>query len=167
MIRQLLKKDADNMLKCLLDKETMQYMQLSQAQQSLEKCQAFIENSFTERNQHFAIVNENDEWVGTISLKNIDHDVGAAEYAIITARSIHGKGVAYSATQELLKYAFHDLGLNRVYLNVIKDNIRANKFYIKCGFEFEGCFRQAIRIGEKLLDLNWYAIIKKDYVWEN
>lgn len=167
MIRRLLEKDAENMLQCLLDDVAMQFMKLSESRQSIEKCRLFIANSFTEKNQHFAIANEHDEWVGTISLKNIDHEVGAAEYAIITARDVHGKGIAFSATQELLNYAFQKLGLNRIYLNVIQDNIRANKFYVKCGFEFEGCFRQAIRVGEKIFDLNWYAILRKDFGCKN
>ena len=162
-----MEKDAENMLQCLLDDAAMQFMKLSESRQSIEKCRLFIANSFTEKNQHFAIVNEHDEWVGTISLKNIDHEVGAAEYAIITAQQVHGKGTAALATRELLDYAFHTLDLNRIYLNVVKENIRANKFYLKCGFAFEGCFRQAVRINGVLHDLNWYAIMKKDCVWEN
>ena len=162
MIRRLLEKDAENMLQCLLDGETMRFMRLRNDRQSIENCKAFILKSFTAQNQHFAIVNEDDEWVGTISLKNIDYEVGAAEYAIITARQVHGKGIAFLATQELLKYALFTLNLNRIYLNVVKENIRANNFYLKCGFEFEGCFRQAVRINGILHDLNWYSTLRND-----
>ena len=161
MIRKLEDKDAVNMLACLSDRENMQYMQIGRNQPTMPKCLEFIRGSFSDSNHHFAIVDAHDEWVGTISLKNIDHELGAAEYAIITARQVHGKGYAFTATKELLEYAFSELGLNRVYLNVLKENIRANKFYSKCGFEYEGCFRQAIRIDGVLRDLNWYAILKK------
>lgn len=162
MIRKLQIKDAERMCKCLSDKENVKFMQIGQEPFTNEKCEAFIEHSFSEINQHFAIVDEKDEWVGTISLKKIDHMSLSAEYAIITAQEVHGKGYAQFATIELIEYAFSVLKLNRVYLNVLKDNIRANRFYEKCGFEFEGCARQAIRLGSKFYDLNWYAILKGD-----
>lgn len=162
MIRKLQLKDANRMYLCLTDFENMQYMRLTKGTHSIENCEKFIRQSFSETDQHFAIVDEDDEWIGTISLKNIDYDVGMAEYAIITDKSVHGKGYALYATRELLKYAFDILKLNRVYLNVVKDNIRANKFYIKCGFIFEGCFRQAIKISDGIHDLNWYSILRTD-----
>lgn len=42
---------------------------------TLEKVKKFIENSFNEENKHFAIVNSSDEYLGTISLKNIPQKI--------------------------------------------------------------------------------------------
>ena len=48
----------------------------------------FVENSFREDQQHFAIIDDqDDEYLGTISLKNIDLKNKNAEYAISTRKS--------------------------------------------------------------------------------
>ena len=76
----------------------------------------FIRNSFSGEDQHFAYVNEQDEYLGTISLKRISHVNDKAEYAVVARKCAQGTGAAKKATEELLQYAFHELGLHKVYL---------------------------------------------------
>ncbi len=127
---------------------------------TLEQAESFIEKSFSPENQHFAIVDEKDEYLGTISLKQIDHAVKEAEYAISTRKCAHGKGYARDATEELIKYAFETLGLHRVYLNVLKDNEGANLFYRKCGFSFTGQDAEGLFLNGTKHILNLYEIRK-------
>jgi len=122
-----------------------------------EKCLEYIRTANSDDNsKHFAIADENDEYLGTISLKNIDYEKKEAEYAISTRKIVHGTGAASTATKEILKIAFEYLELNRVYLNVLKENDRANAFYQKVGFRFDHCEENAIEIFGKLHCLNWY-----------
>ena len=46
----------------------------------------------------------------------------------------------------MIRYAFRDLGLHRIYLKVLADHVDARKFYENCGFDLEGEFRDALRI---------------------
>ena len=164
MLRELKNKDASMMAEALNDASVNRYMNIGEKATSVETCIDFINNSNKdEHNKHCAIANENDSWVGTISLKNIDLKVGQAEYAIITATCVHGKGYAYQATMELLNYAFNELKLNRVYLNVVDQNERANKFYNKCGFSLEGTFRNSILVKGQVYNLNWYSLLREDF----
>ena len=151
------------MFDCLKDADITKFMMIDSESITIEACADFIADSFNNNNCHFAIVDNDDSWNGTISLKNIDYESKQAEYAIITPSYVHGKGFSYAATIEILEYAFYTLGLNRVYLNVVKDNIRANAFYKKVGFVFEGCFRQGILIKGQMHDLNWYSFLKDDF----
>lgn len=161
MLRELKECDAALMLDCLKDKDVNQYMNIDGSQMTIEDCKSFIRNSQKDfSSKHFAIVDNQNQWVGTISLKNIDLKTKASEYAIITSKEVHGKGIAFQATKEIIDYGFNVLNLNRIYLNVVQENIRANKFYLKCGFQFEGTFHQAIYIKNKIYNLNWYAILK-------
>ena len=82
---------------------------------------------------HLAVTDENDEYLGTISLKNIDYKSKNAEYAISMRQCTKGTGAAYKATKQILDYAFNTLDLEKVYLNVLKEN-RAIAFYKKVGF---------------------------------
>ncbi len=90
---------------------------------------------------NFAIANDSDEYLGTISLKRIDLKNQNAEYAISTRQKAHNKPVAIQATSIILQKAFYELKLHRVYLFVLNDNIRAIRFYEKCGFQYEGKMR--------------------------
>lgn len=115
------------------------------------------------KNKHYAIVNENDEYLGTISLKNIDFNNKNAEYAISLRKSAIGKGIAFFATKSILNIAFGELNLNKVYLNVLSDNIRAIKFYEKFGFIYEGEFINHIIINNQYRSLKWYSIFNEEW----
>ena len=158
--------DAQPMFETLNDKNVNKYMNIGSSTITLNDCKNFILNSRDKsKNIHFAIT-DNDVWVGTISLKNIDDVVGQAEYAIITSSKIHGKGIAFLATMELFDYAFCNLKLNRVYLNVLTENERANHFYLKCGFKFEGTFRKSTCVKGAIVDINWYSLLREEYLKE-
>jgi len=123
----------------------------------------FIQNSCTEKNINLAIVNEMDEYMGTISLKNINNIDKNVEYAIVLREKAIGTGLATSATEELLGMAFYELNLNRVYLNVYSQNLRAIKFYKKIGFKYEGEFKKHVYVNHEFKDLMWFAILKEEY----
>ena len=75
------------------------------------------------------------EYMGTISLKNIDFEERRAEYAISCRSKAMGKGFAKAASEELFRIAAGKLGLELIYLYVCDSNIRAQKLYEKLGFE--------------------------------
>lgn len=163
LIRRLAPRDAEPMLAWMHDSEVVRYFQYDFMSQTLADVEHFIAGSFTPTNQHFAITDEQDNYLGTISLKNIDLKNNKAEYAIALARAAHGKGYALAATRELLRYAFSELGLHRVYLNVLAENARANVFYKKCGFSYEGTLAGAICHEGKYSSLNLYAMVNDFY----
>ena len=83
-----------------------------------------------------------------------------AEYSISTRSCAHGTGAAMKATKEIIRIAFEELVLERVYLNVLEESVRANAFYRKAGFQFERKEDAAVEIRGTLKALNWYEIRK-------
>lgn len=161
-LRKLEAKDAPYMLEWMHDPETSRLFRANFAAFTEQDALRFIEGAQTDgANLHRACVDAADEYLGTVSLKNINHENADAEYAISFRKCARGTGAARFATQEILKTAFEELGLRRVYLNVLTDNVRANAFYKKCGFVFERCERGAVEVGGVLRDLNWYGMEKK------
>lgn len=161
MIRRLERKDAEFMLEWMHDKQDIRRAFRSPFEKStVESVTAFIDNSFTDTNRHFAIANDADEYLGTVSLKNISQEDRSAEYAIVVRKSARGTGAAKLATEEVLDYAFHTLGLHRVYLNVLEKNEHARHFYTKCGFEYEGTSKDAILLDGRYESLAWYGLIR-------
>lgn len=159
MIRRLEYKDVRFMLEWMHDQDTKRAFRFPFEQSTEESVMEFIDHSFTDASRHFAIVNDFDEYLGTVSLKNISQLDKSAEYAIVVRCIVRGTGVAEIATKEVLEYAFGTLGLHRVYLNVLAKNERARHFYTKCGFVYEGTSRDAIMLNGRYESLAWYGII--------
>ena len=163
-LRKLSEKDVPLMLEWMKDVDISRQFRADFSHYTEDKVKQFIEQAqdFTS-NRHYAIVDEKDEYLGTISLKEIDTINMKAEYAIVLRRIAIGTSNASDATHQILKIAFNELMLNKVYLNVLANNHRANRFYQKFGFKFEGTFRQDIQIENEFYDLNWYSILKESY----
>ncbi|MGL5440027.1 MAG: GNAT family N-acetyltransferase [Filifactoraceae bacterium] len=113
--------------------------------------------------KHMAIVDDNNRYLGTVSLKDIDMKGKKAEFAIALSYEAQGKGIARKATDEILEYGFNILGLERIFLNVLSDNYRAIRLYESCGFTYEGEFKKHFFINGEVRDIKWFAIFKFQY----
>jgi RimJ/RimL family protein N-acetyltransferase len=86
---------------------------------------------------------EGDQHIGNINLTDIDWVSRHGCLGIFIGEAEHqSKGYGQQAVHLMLRHAFRDLGLNRVYLTVLDDNPRAIRVYEKCGFVIEGRLRQ-------------------------
>lgn len=159
MLRRLEYRDAPFMLEWMHDEETAKAFRYPFKNSDIDSAIAFIDKSITDINMHFAVVNKQDEYIGTVSLKNISNINNSAEYAIVLRMEYRGTGVAQNATSEIIKYAFEKLGLHKIYLNVLDKNERAKHFYQKCGFVYEGTSVDAIMLNGKYESLAWYGMI--------
>jgi RimJ/RimL family protein N-acetyltransferase len=82
--------------------------------------------------------------IGVVSLTGIDPVNRQAEFHIMIGTSgARGRGAGTSATRAMLRHAFDDLNLHRVYLSVLESNAAARRMYDKIGFHVEGTLRDA------------------------
>ena len=164
-LRSLANADAPLMLEWMHDSNVSSYLAAPFDALGLDDCARFIDASHVdETSVHLAIVaDDTDEYLGTVSLKNIDFKNGRAEYAIATRTKAHGTGAAAAATRDILHVAFDVLGLNSVFLDVRQDNPRAIRFYEKIGFVLEGKARQAMRVDNGFVDLLWLSMLACDF----
>lgn len=169
-LRKLKEKDADGMLEWMHDPEIQKNFQIAMRSKEKKDILEFIKKAevvpIQNESIHYAIANEQDEYLGTISLKNIDMISRNAEYAISLRQKAQGRGIAAKATKELLNIAFKELDLERVYLNVLSENIRAIHLYEKCGFIYEGEFRKHLLLEGEFKTLKWYGILKEEFIFE-
>lgn len=156
-LRKLKVEDAPLMLEWMHDSDVTKDMMANFSSKTLNDCISFIEKTLTDnQNLHLAIVDENDIYMGTVSLKNItDKD---AEFAI-TIRSIAmGKGFSKYGMNEIIRIGLEELHLNQVYWYVSVKNERAIRFYDKNRFK---------RINPESLNsiVNINFLNKEDYIW--
>jgi diamine N-acetyltransferase len=83
----------------------------------------------------FAIcLKSNEQYIGNAQLTHITND--SAQYHIfIGEEEFWNKGVGNAATQLVLEYAFKELKLNNVFLDVNQSHLAAIKLYEKAGFK--------------------------------
>lgn len=112
-------------------------------------------------NIHFAIASDADEYMGTVSLKNIQDSTG--EIAIVVRNEALHRGYSWFGMESIIEKAFKEYGLESVYWCVSRDNVRAVRFYDKHNFH------EALDIPQKVLarykgidNLKWYSVLKGD-----
>ncbi len=163
-LRPLETKDIPGMLEWMHDPAVNRFFRFDASGMDEKKAAGFVESAAKGGTSlHLACVNEADEYLGTISLKNIDAENKTAEYAISFRRAAQGTGAARYATREILRRAFEELGLEKVYLDVLEENGHACRFYEKQGFQPEGCLRQHILLAGRRQNLRLYGILKEEW----
>ena len=160
-LRELRIEDAPLMLAWMHDESVVGKLRGNFASKTIDDCRAFIENSITDENIHLAIASDTDEYMGTVSLKNIED--GSAEFAITVRKEAMSKGYSWFGMETIIDKAFNELNLESVYWCVSRENERAVRFYDKHNFH------EIIYIPEKVLDryegienLKWYSVLKGD-----
>lgn len=168
-LRQLCEKDAELMLEWMHDPDTQKSFQKNMLDVSLDDARRFcreakLRDSLKQGGSiHLAIANDDDEYLGTISLKNVDLKCRLAELAISLRKKARGKGIATEAVRLMFKKGFEEIGLHRIYLTVLADNTAAVKLYEKCGFTYEGELRDHIFKDGQYISWKLYGILENEY----
>ena len=155
-LRELKEKDAPLMLEWMHDESVVKDLQTNFATKTLEDCLGFIRNSIhSATDAHFAIANDADEYMGTVSLKHIENDT--AEFAITIRACAMGKGFSAFGMKRILEKGLLEMGLKEIYWCVSPDNKRAVRFYDKHGYR---------RVGVQTLTPQGYTQEQQNYfIW--
>ena len=133
-LRKLELKDAPLMLEWMHDKSVVEDLRTNFLNKTIEDCVNYIKKSWEDKeNLNYAITDETDTYMGTVSLKNIREKT--AEFGITIRTCAMGKGYSIDAMKAVLKLGFEDMGLEKIYWCVSPENKRAVRFYDKNGFE--------------------------------
>lgn len=167
VLRELREEDAAGMLEWMQDKDIQKNFRFAAVKKTKKDVLAFIQSAGNVpqdgQSIHYAVTEDGGEYLGTISLKNLDLKAQNAEYAIVLRKKAQGRGLALAATKEILRMAFIEFGMERVYLNVLRENQKAIRLYERCGFVYEGEFRNHLFLGGEYRMLKWYGMLKEEY----
>lgn len=102
--------------------------------------------------------------IGVISLNHINWRDRDAEAGIIIGEpEFWGRGYGTDALHTLLHIGFRWYNLHRIHLYVVHDNIRAQRAYEKCGFQFEGRLRDAVFRDGQYDDLLLMSLLEGEF----
>jgi RimJ/RimL family protein N-acetyltransferase len=101
--------------------------------------------------------------IGSCGFFNLDQRNRSSEFGIMIGdKSYWNKGYGTEAVRLLCQHGFNTLNLNRVYLRVLENNLRAIRAYEKAGFTHEGRQRQAEFREGKYIDMLVMSMLKAE-----
>ncbi|MBM7567675.1 GNAT family N-acetyltransferase [Paenibacillus sacheonensis] len=107
---------------------------------------------------------EDDRLVGFAALHGIEWNNRSSRMAVgIGHPSDRGQGYGRDAVAMLLRYAFLELNLERISLEVIAYNEAAIRTYLGAGFVEEGRLREAVLRGRKRYDLIAMGLLSREW----
>lgn len=162
-LRDLQESDAPLMLEWMRDKNVVKNLQANFSEKTIEDCQSFIKSARKkDSDRHFAITDETDTYMGTVSLKHIADK--KAEFAITIRQCAMGKGYSRYGMSEIIRMGFEELDLDMIYWCVAPENVRAVRFYDKNGYLRVDINRLNIMpenyTFEQMMHYIWYAVNK-------
>jgi len=81
----------------------------------------------------------------------------------IGPREYWGQGYGTDAMRVLQRFAFTELNLDRLTLNVFAYNERAQRSYLKAGFQVEGRQRERLRRGGRRYDMVFMGLLRDEW----
>jgi RimJ/RimL family protein N-acetyltransferase len=118
------------------------------------------------RGTAFAIVTKAEgAFLGLVEIREIDREHSQAELSFWLAHRAWGHGYMSEAVQVVLRYAFRNLALNRLYAYHMQRNPASGRVLQKNGFHQEGLLRERVRKWNRYEDVLLWAIVRSD--WED
>ncbi len=165
MARAYAEWNRDSEFRRLLDTSA----QLYSAKASEDFFQKILEGDAA-KNHFFSIrALEDNRLLGDITLEIVHDWMGRNAFVGIGIgrREDWGKGYGTDAMKILLRFAFTEVNLNRVTLNVFEYNPRAIRSYEKAGFKREGIMRGALLKDGKRWDMVYMGILRQEWQEQN
>ncbi len=137
----------------LNDPEVNKYLETRKV--TLEQLCDYIKERVDNPNNFFwgIFLKENDQHIGNIKLEPIDYDQKVSNFGILIGdKNQWGKGYGTDATRLAVDFAFKELGLHKVELGVISENLAAIRAYEKSGFRLERIEQKSINHEGTLYD---------------
>ena len=101
--------------------------------------------------------------IGTIGFMWIQRDNSSAEIGYSLARDFWNRGIMTEALAAVIRYGFKRLNLNRLEAQHELTNPASGAVMRKCHMQKEGTLRSRLYNKGKYVDVDLYAILRRDY----
>ena len=133
---------------------------------SLQSAKDFIEQSIAGRADRKALgfgIFRGSRFIGSIGFVYFDWLARKSEIGYWIAQDEEGKGIITEASRTLIRFAFAELGLNRIEIRCSAANDRSSAIPKRLGFKKEGHLRQAEFRSGGLHDYEIYGLLAAEW----
>lgn len=166
-LRWIREEDAAALLAIFGDPEVMAFWS-SEPWPDLETAQAYIRDihqGFHSRSlfQWAVTCGETGELIGTCTLAHYSEQNRRAEVGIILGRKSWGQGLGRSTLRCLIRFAFEELGLERLEADIDPNNLRSLALFEGRGFQREGLLRERWRVHGEVQDTVLLGLLRREW----
>jgi UDP-4-amino-4,6-dideoxy-N-acetyl-beta-L-altrosamine N-acetyltransferase len=133
---------------------------------TLAKQTAWFEKTKKDKTRKQFIIVENKALkpIGAINLMNIDSKNLHCDWGYYIGESDYLMGgYAVEAEYLILKYAFENLGMNKIYCQTLSYNTKVVSTHSKFGFKTDGILRQHYKENDSFADVVLMSILKEEF----
>jgi diamine N-acetyltransferase len=161
-LKPITAEDTPFIIKSRNDKDIKRYFVI-QDDYTTESQQNWLDNVIAKGKAIQYIVLFEEQPVGSVYIRDIDYVNKKGEFGIFIGSNAHrGQGIGVSATKEIVRIAFEELKLHRVYLRVFPENVSAIRSYEKAGFRYEGLLRNTVCVNGEYKDMIVMAVLNTE-----
>jgi len=163
VLRPLEREHLERCVKWFNDRDVTYYLGREQPLTMAEEERWFAEYRSKVDEEIYAIEVDGNH-VGNIGLHGIDRANRKANLGIVIGEKDYwSKGLGTDAMRTVLRYAFEQLRLHKVNLDVIDYNARAIHVYERCGFVKEGVRREELWKRGRFVNLVRMSILENEF----
>ena len=168
ILRQISVKDSSEIAKIGNDKEISYFTYYWPYPLTISKTRKIISEIEKEWKEKKTVVmfkiqlKETKKTIGVLDIYDIDRRDKHAKTGYWLGRNYWGKGYALEAVKGVIKFAFNNLNLNKIFADTLTDNLSSNKLLEKAGFRKIGVMRKDKLVKGKLRDRFLWELIKKN-----
>jgi RimJ/RimL family protein N-acetyltransferase len=160
--------DLERFVRWFADAETTRYL-ASRAPFSMAMEERWFDRMVEgqgKRDFHFVIcLVDGDEPIGTAGLHHVNWTEGNAEFGIsIGEKDRWNQGYGTETLDAICDFAFGALRLERLELEVYAPNARAQRSYVKAGFQHEGTLRHATFAEGEFWDIHVMSLLRDEWL---
>ena len=149
---------------CPLDKEVARLTGCKEVFTKEEVTSFFLKSIEEDNRYFFLVISPDGRIIGESVINEIDWDLRCANFRVGLYRmDERGKGIGTWVTERTRDFAFEELKLHRLELDVYSFNPRAEKAYAKAGFKREGVLRYAVMDGYTYADDILMSILEDEW----
>lgn len=140
----------------LNDKEMSTIILSAETTTTLEECKEYATEMIQSNNNHFfaMVAHDTNEHIGNFRLGPHDRHNNRIQLGMMIGNKEYwGKGIGTEVVRLGLEFAFRNLKVHKVFLDVREDNRGAIKIYEKNGFFHEGILKEHVFKNERYYDL--------------
>lgn len=108
-------------------------------------------------------VTYNGRMIGNCGFSKLDLNHKKGEIGYVIAKDLWNKGLATEAARCVMEFGFDTLGLHRIEIQFMEENIASRKVAEKIGMTFEGIHRDSIFVKGEFRSTGICAILKEEY----
>lgn len=164
LLRAIEREDLEFLRKMMNDENLEKYVVGWSLPISKYEQEKWFEKQVGDKDNLKFIAEVDGEPIGLATITNIDWKNRKACHGVkLYSDDVKGKGYGTDIVKTIMKYAFEELQINKLYSTILEYNEASLRLYKKCGWEQEGVLKESVYKNNRYINEIVIGILKEQY----